>query len=73
MTIYDPWANPTIARYEYGVELQNEITEGKFDAVILAVAHEKFKELDISRITNGSCVVYDVKGALSTEIIDGKL
>ncbi len=73
VTIHDPWASPSIAKHEYGVELQNELPEGKFDAVILAVAHEKFKELDISRITNGSCVVYDVKGALSTEIIDGKL
>jgi len=44
-----------------------------FDAVILAVAHNEFKSLDLKKITNGVSVVYDVKGILSEEVIDGKL
>ena len=45
----------------------------KFDAIILAVAHDKFNDLDIDKITNGNRVVYDVKGVLSEGVIDGKL
>lgn len=73
VTIYDPWANPAIAKHEYGVELHNELPEQHYDAVILAVAHDEFKKLDIAHISNGNSVVYDVKGILSEEVIDGKL
>ncbi len=73
VTIYDPWANPAIAKHEYGVELHNELPEKNYDAVILAVAHNEFKKLDIAHISNGNSVVYDVKGILSEEVIDGKL
>jgi UDP-N-acetyl-D-galactosamine dehydrogenase len=73
VTIYDPWANPAIAKHEYGVELHNELPEQHYDAVILAVAHDEFKGLDISSISNENSVVYDVKGILSEEVIDGKL
>mgnify|MGYP000951238970 CR=1 FL=1 len=73
VTIYDPWANPAIAKHEYGVELHNELPEKHYDAIILAVAHNEFKSLDLKKITNGVSVVYDVKGILSEEVIDGKL
>ena len=73
VTIYDPWANPAIAKHEYGVELHNELPEQHYDAVILAVAHNEFKDLDIAHISNGNSVVYDVKGVLREEVIDGKL
>jgi len=71
--IHDPWANPSIAQHEYNVELYNELPKDVFDAVILAVAHDMFKELDIQKITNGSCVIYDVKGVLPEDLVDGKL
>ncbi|OJV37842.1 MAG: UDP-N-acetyl-D-galactosamine dehydrogenase [Bacteroidia bacterium 43-41] len=73
VTIHDPWANPSIAKHEYDVELHNELPEDVFDAVILAVAHDKFKELDVQEITNGRSVVYDVKNVLKSDIIDGNL
>jgi UDP-N-acetyl-D-galactosamine dehydrogenase len=73
VTVHDPWADPAIAKHEYGIELHNNLPEGKFDAIILAVAHNKFNDLDITKITNGNRVVYDVKGVLSEEVIDGKL
>jgi UDP-N-acetyl-D-galactosamine dehydrogenase len=73
VSIYDPWASPAIARHEYGVEVHNELPEGHFDGVILAVAHDEFQSLDVSSITNGNKVVYDVKGVLEEGVIDGKL
>jgi UDP-N-acetyl-D-galactosamine dehydrogenase len=71
--VYDPWANAAIAKHEYGVELQNDLPKEVFDAVILAVAHDEFRNLNMNQITNGVRVVYDVKGILSEEVIDGKL
>lgn len=73
VTIHDPWANPAIAKHEYDIDLHHELPKDKFDAVILAVAHDKFRDLDIKKITNGNRVVYDVKGVLLEEVIDGKL
>jgi UDP-N-acetyl-D-galactosamine dehydrogenase len=73
VTVHDPWADPAITKHEYGIELHNNLPEGKFDAIILAVAHNEFNSLDITKITNGSKVVYDVKGVLSEGVIDGKL
>ena len=72
VTIHDPWANPGIAKHEYGVDIHNNLPKGHFDGVILAVAHDEFKKLDISAITNGNKVVYDVKGMLNGGA-DGKL
>lgn len=73
VTVHDPWADPAIAKHEYGIELHDNLPEESFDAIILAVAHDEFKELDIAKITNGTHVVFDVKRVLSEEIIDGKL
>lgn len=62
--IYDPWANPAIAKHEYGVELQNKLPNHKFDGIVMAVAHKEFETLDISSLINGNSVVYDVKGVM---------
>ena len=73
LTVYDPWANPDIVRHEYGIEVVNELPEGKADAVILAVAHEKFKGLDVESLAKKKHVIFDVKGFLKKEIVDGRL
>ena len=77
ITIYDPWADAEKSRREYGIEITSGDTktlEKQFDTVILAVAHQQFRQLDIRqflRCENG--VVYDVKGILPKEMIDGRL
>ena len=70
--IYDPWANPAIAKHEYGVELQNKLPNSKFDGIVMAVAHKEFETLEISSLINGKSVVYDVKGVMGNGF-DGKL
>lgn len=62
--VYDPWVSREEALREYNLELHNELPNKKYDAVILAVSHEKFKGLNIKQITNDNHVVYDVKGFL---------
>lgn len=64
ITIYDPWANAAVAKHEYGVEITNELPTDSYDACILAVAHDKFKEINIIKLLNSNNVVYDVKWTL---------
>ncbi len=73
VTVHDPWINPEVAKHEYGVEVLTTLPKEKFDAVILAVAHNEFKSLDLSQITNGDKVIFDVKGVLENSSVDGKL
>jgi len=74
VTVYDPWANKESVKREYGVDIVNELPVGeKFDAVILAVAHNQFKELDVKSLVVDNGVVYDVKGVLDRSVVDGRL
>lgn len=72
--VYDPWASPDIAKNEYGIDIKNELLPGKkYDAVILAVAHNEFNNLSIKDCLKDKHVVFDVKGILDTSLIDGRL
>jgi UDP-N-acetyl-D-galactosamine dehydrogenase len=70
--IYDPWANTGEVKQEYGIDLVEE-PSSDYDAVILAVAHEKFLKMDVRRLTRNGGVVYDVKSILPREEVDGRL
>lgn len=76
--VYDPWADATSVQHEYGISiLQGDMQclYGKYDAVILGVAHEQFKNLDIRALLldRQQGVVYDVKGILDRNEIDARL
>ncbi len=73
VSIYDPWADPKEVMHEYGLTITNTLPSKKFDTVLLGVSHNEFMELDLDAITNGESVVYDVKGVLKSELVDGKL
>jgi UDP-N-acetyl-D-galactosamine dehydrogenase len=73
ITIYDPWADAAHVRHEYGIDIVSELPAGRFDAVILAVAHNDFKTLDVKSLLTANGVIYDVKGALDRTIVDGRL
>lgn len=74
ITVFDPWANGDHVKHEYGLEIVNELPVGeKYDAVILGVAHKEFLELDVKSLVKESGVIYDVKGILSRDIVDGRL
>ena len=73
ITIYDPWADPEKVMHEYGITINSVLPDGKYDLVILAVAHSQFKEINIKEYTSTNCVIYDVKGVLDRSIIDGRL
>ena len=66
--VFDPCANPSEVKHEYGIEIINNPKDLKtpYDAVILAVAHNEFKKLDIDSMVKSNGVIYDVKGFLQT-------
>ena len=70
--VYDPWANVQEVKHEYGIEISNSFPNENYAAIILAVAHKEFLNLDIRSLTpNG--VIFDVKGILPKNIIDSRL
>ena len=73
ITVYDPWANAGHVRHEYGLEVVNKRPEMKYDAVILAVAHKEFLDMDVKSLIKENGVVYDVKGILPRDVVDGRL
>jgi len=76
ITVYDPWANADAVKKEYGIDITSHpspLTPHQYDAVILGVAHKEFLEMDIKRLVKEGGVIYDVKGILDRNIIDGRL
>ncbi len=74
ITVFDPWANGDHVKHEYGLDIVNELPAGeKYDAVILGVAHKEFLELDVRSLVKEGGVIYDVKGILPRNIVDGRL
>ncbi len=70
--VYDPEADFEEVKHEYGVEMINKPT-GTYNAIVLAVGHNQFKELDLTAIRNKNTVVYDVKGFLDPSTITKRL
>ena len=71
--VYDPWANSDKVNTEYQILIQNHMTNKKYDAIILAVAHKHFQDFNFENFKKDKAVTYDVKGILPRHIIDGRL
>lgn len=72
--VLDPWAEPSEVKHEYNWTSVKEVPQDeKFDAIVLAVAHDEFKELNLLPLQKKNCVIYDVKGAIENQQIDGRL
>ncbi|MDD3466660.1 MAG: Vi polysaccharide biosynthesis UDP-N-acetylglucosamine C-6 dehydrogenase TviB [Campylobacterales bacterium] len=70
--VYDPWADAAEVKHEYRLALV-EKPSGKYDAVVLAVAHKEFATLDIDTLKKENSVVYDIKGVLEKGKADKRL
>lgn len=73
ITVCDPWANPAVAQHEYGIEVMNRLPDVKYDAVIMAVAHNEFRGIKIDSLLKERHIIFDVKGILDRKLIDGRL
>lgn len=74
--IYDPWANSVEAEQEYGLKLKATLDESSYDAVVLAVSHNQFREMkiaDFRKLVKEPSVIFDVKNMLPANEVDGTL
>ena len=71
--VYDPWADSDDVQREYGLLLihHSKLIIQNYDAVVLAVAHDKFETLDFS--TNEDQVLFDIKSFIDSDDVDGRL
>lgn len=72
VTVYDPWADPKEVMHEYGLKTSKDKPEGKFDAVVLTVAHQAFLEAELRPFLQHNGILYDVKGVVK-ETVEGSL
>lgn len=73
VSIYDPWADPKEVKHEYGLEVINTTPNKQFDVLVLGVSHTEFTNIDYKSLLKKHSVLYDVKGFLNDDIVDGKL
>ena len=71
--IFDPWANKKEVLSKYGIDLIETSDEKKYDAVILAVAHKEFQNINFEKLRSSSTVVYDTKAFVKRTLVDGRL
>ena len=74
--IFDPWAESDEVKKAYGLDSVRDIDAlkgKKYDAVVLAVSHREFATLDIGALRGSDAVVFDIKGCLPRDIVDGRL
>lgn len=72
--IFDPMASPIEVKKEYNLNMLSEISEKNcYSAVILAVAHQKFRDIDISIYKKTGSIIFDVKGFWPKELVDSRL
>ncbi|WGK64739.1 nucleotide sugar dehydrogenase [Croceiramulus getboli] len=72
VTVYDPHASAEAVHKEFQFDLEKTISNTKYQAVILAVAHQEFADLKVNQLVTSPGVIYDVKGFLN-ETVDGRL
>ncbi len=71
--IFDPWADVSVVKTEYGVDIMSNIVEGDYNAVIIAVSHNEFLELDFKKWKESGTVIFDTKAFISRDLVSGRL
>ena len=73
LTVYDPWANPDEVKQEYNLKTTTQLPVETFHAIVLTVAHQEFLNQDLSPILKSNGIIYDVKGVITQNKVDGRL
>lgn len=71
--IYDPWADEAVVLKEYGISILKNMKDEKYEAIILAVAHDVFKEMELEKMQKKQCIIFDTKSFLNRDIVNGRL
>jgi UDP-N-acetyl-D-glucosamine/UDP-N-acetyl-D-galactosamine dehydrogenase len=73
---YDPWVDSRIVKHEYGLTPITKPVAGRYDAIVMAVAHREFKEMGIRavrRLAKPKHVLFDIKHVFKANQTDGRL
>ena len=73
LDIYDPWANQEEVYKEYGIKLEQELKLKDYKAVIVAVAHNEFLEIDYQAYKDRGAVIFDIKSFIDRKFADARL
>ena len=75
VTVYDPWVDLKEVNQEYGIEVSNSksVLGIKYSAIILAVSHNEFLEIDLTKMKNKKSILFDIKGFLPQNMVDARL
>lgn len=71
--VFDPWADKAEVKKEYNIDLLDEINGSDYDAIIFAVSHNEFKEINFEKYKNANSVIYDIKGIIDNDLVDARL
>ena len=74
--VYDPWVDADEAEHEYGIKPIDKPEQGGYHAIVLAVAHDQFRELGaegIRALGKADSIIYDIKYVLPAAEVDGRL
>ena len=72
--VYDPWASAVEVLHEYDIPILTQLNQStNYGAVILAVAHHQFMEIDLKAFKDKGAILYDVKGILPRDLIHARL
>ena len=74
--VYDPWVNPEEAVHEYNIQPVQELVNGTYDAIIIAVSHNEFKTMGIEKLRQlckPKHVIYDVKYTYGKNDVDERI
>lgn len=73
VSVFDPIANAKEVKQEYGISIETSLSDLRYDAVVLCVAHHEFLTLNLIDLIKHGGVIYDVKGVLDRSVVDGRL
>ena len=74
--VYDPWADAEEAQHEYGLKPVRRLKPGTYDAIVVGVAHDQFRQMGIAKIRElgkRNHVLYDIKYVFPAGEVDGRL
>lgn len=71
--VYDPWANAEQVKKEYQIDLIKSVDPKKYQAVVVAVAHDQFLSLDFNLFKLNNTVVFDTKSVIDRNFVDARL
>ena len=73
---YDPWVDPREVKHEYGITPVKTLTRGCYDAIVIAVAHNKFRDMGVAsirKLAKRRHVLFDIKYVFKASEVDGRL